>query len=394
MGEPVHSAAASALGYQHQTWWALLELLRADHGRPDAAICLELHDDIAWEQAGSATELLQIKHHQRSDRQLTDAAADVWLTLKNWMDTAVPCDVDGPRLVLVSTQQASRGSAMAALRLHARNEQVALSALERAALHQASGRVQQAREQFLALGPADRAAFVSRITVMDASPHIDDVPALVRAELRWSLPPGHEDLFLALVWQWWDDTALQMLQRRRRAVDVGMARAAIADLRDQFTRNRLPTVVGRGPADDDTLTTVYADSPFVHQMRWVAYPSANLRRSIADYYRAQTQAIRWIAEDLVAADELTALSHDLVEEWETEFEWMEIELAATTDEEARQRAGAGLLRDLSQRNGSCLHGRYHEEFFVRGQRHELADTGRVGWHPDFRDRMRTLQAGS
>ncbi|MGP2441357.1 dsDNA nuclease domain-containing protein [Streptomyces sp. JW3] len=240
MREPVHSAAASALGYQHQTWWALLELLRADHARPDAAICLELHDDIAWEQGGSATQLLQIKHHRRSDRQLTDASPDVWLTLKNWMDTAVPCDVEGPTLMLVSTQKASPGSAMAALRPPARDEQMALGALECAALHQTSGRVQQAREQFLALGTADRAAFVSRITVMDSSPHIEDVPALVRAELRWSLPPGHEDLFLAMVWQWWDERALELLQRRRRAVDVGMARAAIADLRDQFTRGRLP----------------------------------------------------------------------------------------------------------------------------------------------------------
>jgi hypothetical protein len=107
MGESVHSAAASALGYQHQTWWALLELLRADHACPDAAICLELHDDIAWEQAGSATELLQIKHHQKSDRQLTDASPDVWLTLKTWMDTAVPCDVEGPALVGLGQMRSS-----------------------------------------------------------------------------------------------------------------------------------------------------------------------------------------------------------------------------------------------------------------------------------------------
>ncbi|MDH6630612.1 hypothetical protein M2271_008473 [Streptomyces sp. LBL] len=394
MEESVHSAAASVLGYQHQTWWALLELLRADHARPDAAICLELHDDIAWERAGSATELLQIKHHQKSDRQLTDASPDVWLTLKNWMDTAVPCDVEGPALALVSTQQASPGSAMAALRPHTRDEPVALSGLERAALHQASGRIQQAREQFLGLGPADRAAFVSRITVMDSSPRIEDVPALVRAELRWCLPVGHEDLFLAMVWQWWDERALELLQRRRHAVDVGMARAAITDLRDQFTRNRLPTMAAREEMGDDALTTAYADSPFVHQMRWVAYPPVNLRLSVIDYHRAQTQAIRWIAEDLVAADELTALSRDLVDEWETEFEWMQVELAATMDEAARQQAGARLLKDLSQRNGPCLQDRYHEAFFVRGQRHGLADTGRVGWHPDFRDRMRTLQARS
>ncbi|MFJ1842788.1 ABC-three component system protein [Streptomyces sp. NPDC088146] len=394
MGKPVHSAAASALGYQHQTWWALLELLRANHLRPDAAICLELHDDIAWEQAGSATELLQVKHHRGSDRQLTDASADVWLTLKNWMDTAMPCDTDGPALVLVSTQQAKPGSAMAALRPQTRSEQVALSALERAALHEASGRIQDAREQFLALGQADRAAFVSRIKVMDSSPHIEDIPALVRTELRWNLPPGHEDLFLAMVWRWWDEQALALLQKRRRAVDIGMARAAIAGLRDQFTRALLPTVAAREETGDDALITDYADSPFVHQMKWVGYPPVNLRHSVIDYHRAQAQAIRWIAEELVAADELTALSRDLVDEWETEFEWMQIELAATTDEATRQRAGARLLRDLSQRNGPCLQNRYHEAFFVRGQRHELADTGRVGWHPEFRDRMRTLQARS
>ncbi|QTI87228.1 ABC-three component system protein [Streptomyces sp. AgN23] len=394
MGESVHSAAASALGYQHQTWWALLELLRADHARPDAAISLELHDDVAWEQAESATELLQIKHHQRGERRLTDASPDVWSTLKTWMDTAVPSDVEGPTLVLVSTQEANPGSAMAALRPDSRDDEMALSALERAALRRASGRTREAREQFLELGPADRAAFLSRITVMDASPHIDDVPALVRAELRWSLPVGHEDLFLAMVWRWWDERALELLQRRRRAVDVGMARAAIADLRDQFSRQRLPTIVGHEGTADDVLTATYGNSPFVHQMRWVAYPPVNLRHSVIDYHRAQAQAIRWIAEDLVAADELSSLSRDIVDEWESEFEWMGLELADAADEATKQRAGASLLKDLSQRNGPCLHGRYHEAFFVRGQRHELADTGRVGWHPDFQHRMQTLRAES
>lgn len=394
MGESVHSAASSALGYQHQTWWALLELLRADHARPDAAICLELHDDISWEHSGSPTELLQIKHHQRDERRLTDASPDVWTTLKSWMDTASPSDADGPALVLVSTQVAGPGSAMAALRPHSRDDVLAVNALERAALHRSSGRTLEAREQFLALGPADRAAFISRVTVVDSSPHIEDIPGLVRAELRWSLPVGHEDLFLAMVWRWWDERALELLQRRRRAVDVGMVRAAIADLRDQFTRQRLPTVVEHAEMHDDAVAGAYDNNPFVHQMRWVAYPPVNLRRSIVDFHRAQAQAISWVAKDLVAADELSGLARDLVEEWESEFEWMGLELGPVTDAEAVQQAGARLLKGLSQRTGPCLHGRYHEAFFVRGQRHELADTGRVGWHPDFRELMQALLADS
>jgi hypothetical protein len=107
-----HDAAPNAVGYQHQTWWALVELLRAGPERPDSAISVELYDDIAWAKAGTPTELLQVKHHRESGRALTDRAKDVWKTLQVWMDTANPGDAEGPRLVLVTTQQAADGSAV------------------------------------------------------------------------------------------------------------------------------------------------------------------------------------------------------------------------------------------------------------------------------------------
>ncbi len=40
MGSTSHGAAPSAVGYQHQTWWALSELLQPGASRPDAAITL------------------------------------------------------------------------------------------------------------------------------------------------------------------------------------------------------------------------------------------------------------------------------------------------------------------------------------------------------------------
>lgn len=60
MASASHGAAPSAVGYQHQTWWALVELLQSGAGRPDAAITLELHDDVAWEQGGTPTQQLQV----------------------------------------------------------------------------------------------------------------------------------------------------------------------------------------------------------------------------------------------------------------------------------------------------------------------------------------------
>lgn len=389
-----HNAAPSALGYQHQTWWALLELLRLGDTRPDAAISLELFDDVAWEEDGTATQLLQIKHHLKGQRTLTDASADLWSTLKVWMDTAAPADPDGPQLILVTTQMAAEGSGVAALRSDTRDEGFALSGLVMAALDLESTRTRQARREFLALGPADQQAFISRICVLDGSPRIDDVPKLVRSELHWALPRGHEDDYLAMVWRWWDEQALAMLQGGQRSLDVAAAHAAVASIRDGFTRAMLPTSVELDDVDSHAVAEAYASYPFVEQMRWIAYPPRNLRSAIVDYYRAHTQIIHWLDHAHLSRHELVRFQRELLEAWACEFEWMEQEIGPAADEATKQQAGAKLLRQLMGKPGAFLSRRYHDAYFGRGQHHILADEGRMGWHADFQERYDRLLAQS
>ncbi|MEU9979307.1 ABC-three component system protein [Streptomyces sp. NPDC051014] len=391
MGKGSHSAAPNAIGYQHQTWWALVELLRSGASRPDAAITLELYDDVAWEQQGLATELLQVKHHIGQHRTLTDSATDLWRTLKVWMDEAGPADPDGPALVLVTTQTAAEDTAVAALRPHSRDEAEALRLLEHIARTGQSKQTKDAREQFLNLGGgAARLAFVSRIRVIDGSPHIQDVAGQVKECLHWALPLGHEDLFLAMVWRWWDETALALLQGRQRSVDVGDAQSAIADIRDQFARENLPTLVELADVNAVELEQKYRMHPFVQQMHWVAYPPRNLQKAIVDYYRAYTHTVRWLDEDLIGAAELTRFEHELVDEWEREFEWMLDALDAGADDDEKKTAGKALLRQLLGQTGLVVRSRYNDPFFARGQRHMLADAGKIGWHADFEARIAGL----
>jgi hypothetical protein len=126
MSQPLHSAAASALGYLFQSQWPLLELIRGSAERPDVTISVELHDDVAWEQDGTPIELLQLKHHPHSVRTLGDRDIDLWRTIRSWMDTRAPGDPNGPTLSMVTTQTAAEGSAAAALRPEPHNPQIAL----------------------------------------------------------------------------------------------------------------------------------------------------------------------------------------------------------------------------------------------------------------------------
>ena len=66
------------------------------------------------------------------------------------------------------------------------------------------------------------------------------------------------------------------------------------------------------------------------------------------------------------------------------------ELGDGANPEQAKAAGRALLRKILDQTQYRVRERYDEPFFSRGKHHELADRGRVGWHPDFEERVRRL----
>jgi hypothetical protein len=229
--------------------------------------------------------------------------------------------------------------------------------------------------------------------VLDGEHTIDDVDEQVRQILWLALPPGQEDTFLALVWRWWASVALDMLRRRRTSIDVGEVRAAIAAVRNRFHDEDLPTLVEIADVSEEEVVAAYGHHVFVHQMRWVSANSVHLKKAIVDYYRAVTQSTEWLDRDLVGVAELQRFEDNLRDEWERAFADMLDDLdneADSADEETKARLGRALLRRLTDSTAVTVRRRYNDAFFARGKRHELADVGRVGWHPDFERRLEDL----
>src|SRR5690348_4124688 len=72
---PAHTAAPSALGYIYQCQVALLGSLPHALAGRDVLTTIEVFDDVAFEFGdGSAREVLQVKHHKRSARDLIDTS--------------------------------------------------------------------------------------------------------------------------------------------------------------------------------------------------------------------------------------------------------------------------------------------------------------------------------
>jgi hypothetical protein len=390
-----HTAAPVALGYIYQCQWPLLALLRDSADRPDCQITLELHDDVAWDDDGTPTDLLQVKHHINSMRGLGDKDSDWWRTIQAWMDVHDPADAAGPKLAMVTTQPAPEGSAAAALRPSQRDIPSALERLEAAARSSHAEATRLARERFLELTPAARAVFVARMHVLDAAPEFDDLDAEVRRELRHALPrTGHQDAFMGLLWSWWHAKVIDMLQGKRRGVSYLEVSAYLDDLKGQFSSpDMLPTTVSAGEFDQSTAGG-YLDRPFVHQLRWVGVVNRAIQSAIIDYYRAYAQSARWLEDDLIGNDELDKFELRLRDEWVREFDFMVAGLPADADDRIRREAGLRLLHERMNQAQVRLRARYDEPFFSRGIHHGLADDGRMGWHPEFEHRLEGMLLGA
>lgn len=392
MTSNAHGAAAPALGYLYQSQWPLVEIVRRSADRPDFEMALEMYDDVSWELDGTPQELLQLKHHLNSIRSLGDMDEDLWRTIAVWMDAHDPGDADGPALTLVTTQSAGAGTACEALRPSSQDPVEALRLLENAARDSASLSTAHARARFLGLSEAHRTIFVRRIQVLDNADQIQDLDRELRKKLRLVLPHGHEDVFLELLWAWWYRVAVGLLRRDATTISALDVAEKISDLRDQFTADNLPTLVGREDFDPATEGE-YTGRVFVQQLHWISLSNPLLQKAIVDYFRAYTQSARWVEDHLVGLEELDAFEDNLRDEWERAFEFMRLRLPDDADADRLVSEGQTLFRAVTEQTQIRVRDRYSEAFFTRGKYHELADKREVGWHPEFEARLKDILLG-
>lgn len=380
-----HGAAGSALGYLYQTAWALLELLRRGPDTPDAQVSVEMYDDVAWDVDGTPTERLQLKHHLNTSASIGDKSVDLWRTIRVWLDDANPNDADGALLVLVTTAVAPTTSGVYRLREASVDLAEAQRLLETAARESKAAETAGTRERFLGLPSHDRQALVSRIRLVDGAPQAVNVDLEVRKALSWTIPRAHADMFMEMVWGWWNREVLSMMQGLRGPVSVGEVQDQLAQVREQFTADRLPTLLHLADINAGEMERMLGDRPFVAQLRLIDWPKLSLQRALTDYYRTFVHQTRWMDDDLIGLSELTRFGAELVDEWQSEFEFMGLELAQDATESDLKAAGVRLLRKLLDSTAIRVRPRYDEQYFARGKRHELADTMEVGWHPHFVD---------
>ena len=391
-GETQHSAASSALGYLYQSLFPLVELARRASTAPGLVVAMELLDDVQFEQHGSPQELVQLKHHVNAHGDLSDTSVDLWRTINVWISVLAGLSPDEqPHLTLVTTATAPAASACAYLRADEhRDPSRAQRAIERAALSSTNQTTQAWRNRFSQLPPSQRQALVVAITVADGAATIDGLDQLLKDALFWVLPSADRgDAFITYVKGWWMGIAIKLLRRELPALAASDMLNAIQDIRDQFGPEDLPRDLDL-PDPDDATSAGFANRMFVRQLELIAFTQEQLALAIRDYYRAFTQRSRWLRRELVGVDEIDRYEARLIDEWRFVFTNAAAELDAAADGPAMQSCGRRVFIHAVETAKARIRARYDEPFMTRGTFHILADSRKVGWHPEFEERLTAL----
>jgi hypothetical protein len=386
------SAAASALGYLYQVRYGLVLLLEAKN--PASALSLERIDDVAFEESGDPTQVLQFKHRLNRAATLTDSSVDLWKTLRVWATKIADGELDSTSTILsfVTTAVAPENSAAALLRRDSnRNETDALTKLREAGSSSENKTIVTAFEAFDALSPEAQERLVSSIVVLDSAPDIERARQLLEQALFYSTRPEFLAPLCDRLEGWWFRLAVSHLRAPQAIPSISLAevRYQLADLQEQFRLDNLPIDFPlEQNLDESDLQP--GERMFVEQLRLVLVGHERIKRAISDYWRAFEQRSKWVREDLIVDADLEQYEDRLIREWQELFLIMKEKLTEGSDSAVEGRALYN--RVVIEGNHIPIRPAFPNPYVMRGSFHILANALKIGWHPLFRERLtKTLE---
>jgi hypothetical protein len=348
---------------------------------------MEVLDDVAFESEGKPGELLQTKHHVSRKANLTDASPDIWKSLRVWLSGVSSGTLPGDTLLhLLTTGLAPVGSAASYLRGDSeRDPRKARERLDAVAQSSVNKRLQSSFDAYTKLKLGERDNLLSRVLVIDKSPSIIQVLNMLEEILGLVVDRKLVPQLVQRIEGWWFQRVVSHLVETGDPIFGEELDGEITRLRDDFRSDSLP--IDASILDETIDPNAFSEHGFVEQLRLIDAQRPRLLKAMREYYRASTHRSRWLREGFLKPGELERYERRLVEEWEYRFDDAKSELDKDESEDNKRRAGRKVYAWVEMDASYPIRPGCMEQFVVRGSYQTLSERLRVGWHPEFRERL-------
>ena len=390
------SAGEQGLGYIYQARLALLRLLQLPE---NTAVFLEKDDDLDFIGNDGGKSLASLKHKAIGDR-LTDLSTDFWKSVNIWLERYKRDGRAASNLqfFLFTTSTVSTNSFLARLlfdQSFATRETSTLCDMANDVLAKSASKlIQPIAASFNELSDPEKQDFLERILILDDSPRIGDIPAIVKDSYMRSIRREHREFVFERLEGWWTDAVIKQLTGAQADGIFGYEVSdKLSNFSEEYRADNLP-ITFRGKEPPNGTDTDNDPRLFVAQLREIGISSNRIRNAIIDYYRAFEQRSAWARENLLVSGEVEEYEDRLADEWSRYKDVVFERLKEDSAEDALREAGATLYNWAEFEAGNIdalrIRARVTEPYVLRGSFHILADatpTPPIYWHPRFLDRL-------
>jgi len=371
-----HSAPGQYLGFALQPVRFCFHLLTCAKG---AKVSLEYLDDVAVHNADGTTLLEQTKSALKQN-PLSDWANDLWKTFGNWLQVLETGAVEVGRVQFRLYVTPPRSGVFAQALSDATTTAEVVALLEKIARKAAKGKQPPACMAYLQVvldaEKAKQAAVFQNMMVqsMDADP-VDPIRAL----LAPTVTPELINLFCEAA----IGMAKQQADRLIQQGEVAMLDGNVfkTGFRAFVQKNLMPGLLTSFTSrpQEGEVTTILSNRPtFIRQLELIGASEDERLRAVSDFLRTSADKADWAERGLIFEESLRDWDDDLVKR----HGFISADVGDRYPGHAPDAQGRIAYRQCALLQAP-LEGRAVPGHFVHGCFNTLADTLRIGWHPDF-----------
>lgn len=372
-----HAAPGQYLGFALQPVRLCFHLLTCE---PGARVSLEYLDDVAIHHADGRHSIEQTKSATKTN-PVSDLADDLWKTLANWLDLVAQGVVKPGetafRLYVTPKRTGPWAEALSTAKAPDEVEAIVKKiSAKLAKMGDEPGCIVNLKK-FLNAPATDRAAIVGAMTLQ--SEHADPVEPL-RDLLKVTVAAEHIDRLC--------EAAIGMAKQRVDSlIQKGLPPILDADafkttfrafVQKNVMSNYLPPLSEK-PLSGEIDNMLAMRPLFLKQLELIAVTDEEKVRAVSDLLRSSADKSRWADAGMIFEGSLEEWDENLVNRQGS----VAGEVSDLHGEKDAAIRGRLVYRRCAQMEAP-LEGRAVPSHFVHGCFNSLADSRRLGWHPEFK----------
>lgn len=388
------SAKEPSLGYFYQIKYALLVLLSHSKELDNPKVRIENLDDIEIEDI-NILQLLQTKLHIKNKANLTDSSVDFWKTIRIWSEyiNNGTINLDSTIFNLITTEGIPESSVLHKFKKNITLDSEVLEViqvLDRIAIASTNKTNEKAYLAYQNLSVENKKNLIKRIRILDNSIGITEINDKIKKELIFSTYPNTIDAFLEILEGWWFRKSIDNLTSNIDFISSSELQLKIANISDSFQADNLPNHFPLQLEITDEEVENLKERNFLKQLELIKIKanSKTLKLAISDFRRAFEQRSKWLRLHLLNPDEEEEYDLKLHDYWKNIFDIMSDQAEDKSLDELTELGKDFYLEQFAK---TCpqikIREKFNQDYLTRGSYQILADSKKIGWHPNFRDKI-------